>query len=215
MIDYLRTAGDWPEGELPVNVIAVRLLVADAVLGDEDPETGEQPVVSPAAYLPGGWYLQAEDAPSEALRDDPSIAAEIRRSDGRVTYLRDDAVLGCRITPQWAGSPGVPLAAVEEPEPSAESVPAVISDRQFAQQVAAEGLITEAEALAWVSAGAIPAALNAIVEALPAEQRFTGQMLLAGATQFERAHPLTDALGAAMGKSPAELDDLWRAAALL
>ena len=100
-----------------------------------------------------------------------------------------------------------------DPEPP---VPAVISDRQFFQQLAAEGTITPAEALAAVRTGELPAALVAILDGIPDEdERFSAEMLLSGATQIERAHPLTDAIGAATGRSHDDIDEFFRAAALL
>ena len=40
-------------------------------------------------------------------------------------------------------------------------------------------------------------------------------LLLSGATIFARAHPLTEAIGAAQGMTPAQVDDFFRAAAAL
>ena len=84
-----------------------------------------------------------------------------------------------------------------------------ISDRQFFQQLAAQGIITQAEALAAVKTGTIPATLQAIVNALPIDQQFPAQMLLSGATVFERKHPLTSAVGAAYGWSSAQVDQFF------
>lgn len=89
------------------------------------------------------------------------------------------------------------------------TIPQVISDRQFYQQLAVVGLITEIEALAAVKTGDIPPALQELVDALPPEQQFAATMLLAGATTFIRDHPLTIAFGFAFGWMPSQLDDLW------
>lgn len=43
---------------------------------------------------------------------------------------------------------------------------------------------------------------------------FTTEMLLSGATVFERAHPLTQAIAAAQGMNASKVDDFFRAAAL-
>jgi hypothetical protein len=94
-------------------------------------------------------------------------------------------------------------------------VPATISDRQFFQQLAADGIITRAEALAAVKTGEIPAALAGIIDALPDDQKFDAEMLLSGATTFERAHPLSVAIGEARGMTPEEVDDFFRRAAAL
>lgn len=105
-----------------------------------------------------------------------------------------------------------PVEAFAAPLPP---VPASISDRQFAQQLAVLGTITEAEALAWAARGDLPAALEAAVGALPEAERFAARMLIAAATSYERSHPLVAELGGLMGYSAHALDDLWRAAAQL
>lgn len=105
---------------------------------------------------------------------------------------------------------GVEIGAYAAPPPP---VPSSVSDRQFFQALALGGMISEAEALAAVQTGALPAPIAAIVDGLP--DQFGARMLLSGATTFERGHPLTDALAAALGYSPAQTDDLFRAAARL
>ncbi|ODT17924.1 MAG: hypothetical protein ABS35_24780 [Kaistia sp. SCN 65-12] len=93
--------------------------------------------------------------------------------------------------------------------------PPPISDRQFAQQLAILGTITEAEALAWAARGELPDAMEVAIAALPEEQRFGARMLLSSATTYERSHPLVPMLGAILSYNEADLDDLWRAAAQL
>jgi hypothetical protein len=104
--------------------------------------------------------------------------------------------------------------------PSAES----ISDRQFAQALALSGTITEAEALAWAARGELPAAMEAALAKIPEAggHRFGARMMLAGATTFERSHPLTAQLGGLLTNpavgSPydaAALDALWTRASAL
>lgn len=94
-------------------------------------------------------------------------------------------------------------------------VPPSISDRQFFQAMALAGGITQAEALAAVRTGDIPAALAAIIAQMPAEAKFNAEMLLSGATVFERTHALTEQLGAAMGWTSAQIDELFRMAGAL
>lgn len=95
-------------------------------------------------------------------------------------------------------------------------VPQSISDRQFAHVLALQGLITQEEALALVKTGDVPAALQALVDEIPDPTiKFSAQMLLAGATVFERDHPMTAQLAAGLGMSSEQVDDLWRAAAAL
>lgn len=88
-----------------------------------------------------------------------------------------------------------------------------ISDRQFFQQAAIDGYISQAEALAAVQTGLIPGSLQAIVDQISdPDERFNAQMILSGATTFTRGHPLTNQIGTAMGKTPAELDAFFIAA---
>lgn len=106
-------------------------------------------------------------------------------------------------------------AAVPPPEPP-RPVPFVISDRQFAQGLANRGIIAKAEALAFVQTGTIPAALQAIVDAIADEdERFAAELLISGATSFQRQHPLTDAIGAAYGWNAEAIDAFWRECAAL
>lgn len=102
------------------------------------------------------------------------------------------------------------------PAPPAPPVPVEISDRQFAHALALLKLIPQEEALAWVMRGEIPTALNAAVEAIESpDVKFTAQMLLGGATVFERQHPMVASLGAALGMSEEQIDGLWSLAASL
>lgn len=96
--------------------------------------------------------------------------------------------------------------------PPAPPVPTSISDRQFFQQLAIDGIISEDEALA-ANAAVIPAPLLVIIDQLPAGQRFDAKMKISGATTFLRDDPLTIAIGQAYGMSPGEVDDFFVAAA--
>lgn len=91
-----------------------------------------------------------------------------------------------------------------------------ISDRQFAQQLKVAGLISQAEAMAFVQTGTIPAALKAIVDAIQDQtDREAAELMIAGATVFKRDHPLVVALGQAYGMNWQQLDALWIAAGAL
>jgi hypothetical protein len=91
-----------------------------------------------------------------------------------------------------------------------------ISDRQFAQQLKVSGLITQAEALAFVGTGTLPAALQAIVDGIQDQTaKEAAQILIAGATVFKRNHPLVAAIGQAYGMTSDQLDTLWVAASKL
>lgn len=122
------------------------------------------------------------------------------------------AIASEAVSPGWILRDG----ALVDPAPPAPSlVPQTISDRQFFQQLAVQGIITQDEALAAIGPGTLPAALGALVSNLPAEQQFPASMLLKGAVQFERQHPMVAVLGQAFGWTSDQIDDLWRAASRL
>lgn len=127
-------------------------------------------------------------------------------------------------TPEWAAASGADdwsryLAAglptlaelqAEVPQLMPPSTPRVITDRQFAQGLAIRGFISQQEALDWVSAGTLPAAIAAFVDSVPDPvQQFAARMLLTGATIFERDHPLVAEFGDQVSLDAAELDELW------
>jgi hypothetical protein len=101
------------------------------------------------------------------------------------------------------------------PPPPPPPVPPVISDRQFFQKLAVAGLITQADALAAVKTGTLPVFIQTIVNNLPPDDSFVAEMLLSGATEFDRNHPLVGQLAAAMGWAPEQIDQFWREAAAL
>lgn len=109
------------------------------------------------------------------------------------------------------------LELVPEPEePPSEPTPSrIISDRQFFQQLALAGFIERSEALAAVKIGEIPQALAGLLDNLPVDARFSAEMLLSGATQFDRYHPLVAQIAAAQGMSDADVDQFWIAASTL
>lgn len=117
---------------------------------------------------------------------------------------------GCTIR-EAQGAFNVPTAV----HPIPATVPLVISDRQFFQQLAVQGVITQDEAIAAVATGTLPSSMATLVNMLPPDQQFAANMLLKGATQFERSNPMVPVLGQAYGWNAAQLDQLWIAASLL
>lgn len=95
-----------------------------------------------------------------------------------------------------------------------EKVPRSISDRQFFQQLAIDGVISEDDALA-SNSGVIPPQMLAIIESMPADQKFSAKMVVSGATVYERNNAMTIAIGAAYGWTSEQIDDLFRAAVKL
>lgn len=100
-----------------------------------------------------------------------------------------------------------------EPDPTPTTPPAppmVISDRQFFQQAAVGGYITQADALAAVQTGFIPAPLQSIVDQISdPNERFAAEMLLSGATMFYRDHPLVAQIGSAFNMTPEQVDTFF------
>lgn len=90
-----------------------------------------------------------------------------------------------------------------------------ISDRQFFQQLAIDGFISEAEAIAAVAMGTLPSAIEAIVASLPTGDQFAARMLMTGATSFHRDHPLVIVFATAIGMDADGLDEFWSAASEL
>lgn len=168
-----------------------------------------------AAYPYPDWALRADHPntsfPADLAAFDPTPfgAAVVVAVDPPATGPDERAVEG---EPVLIGGEWRQTWTIEAYSPP---VPASISDRQFFQQLALAGHITEAEAIAAVATGTIPAAMEELVQQLPAGSQFAARMLLSGATSFERAHPLTATLGAMYGMDGAALDQFWRDGALL
>jgi hypothetical protein len=98
--------------------------------------------------------------------------------------------------------------------PVVERIPEMISRRQFFEALARLGEITEDEAFAALS-GTIPEAFMPLLNNLSADQRFSARMLLAGATTFERNHPVVKAISASPEWGAQKVDALWMAASQL
>lgn len=86
--------------------------------------------------------------------------------------------------------------------------PSEIARLTFAQLLiglVAEAWITEAEGEAWLS-GTLPAPVLGLISTLPAEQQFPAKARALRPSEVIRNDPLVEMLGAAQGKSSAELD---------
>lgn len=89
-----------------------------------------------------------------------------------------------------------------------------ISRRQFFQQAAIASIITENEALAAVTTGALPTAITAFISTLAAEQQFGAKMLFA-VSEFVRSSPMANAFGQTLGMTPEQIDAFFLAASQL
>ena len=142
-----------------------------------------------------------------ALRNGTSL---VQRSDGAVLPSDPDNT-DWQAYQAWLAAGNTPA-----PAPSlAPVVPQVISDRQFFQQLAAQRVISEDEALAAVQTGTIPSEMQPLVTALPEAEQFGAKMMLSGATQYDRANAIVAAIGQAYGWTSAQLDAVWVAASTL
>lgn len=128
--------------------------------------------------------------------------------EGQTLVVSDTAEIG----DTWDGQSFTSNAPPPPPAP----LPVEISDRQFAHQLARDGRITQAEGLAFVQTGTIPAALVAVLDTITdPDQRFDAEMLLSGATVFLRLHPVTSVICAAFGMADPARDAFFTAASAL
>lgn len=88
------------------------------------------------------------------------------------------------------------------------------SRRQFFQQAAIGGIITQDEALAAVTTGALPSSILSFIGTLPANQQFSAKMLFS-VNEFERSSPMASAFGQMIGMTPVQIDAFFNAAATL
>jgi len=104
-----------------------------------------------------------------------------------------------------------PIATYVPPEPIIPPIviPSTISDRQFFQQLAIQNIITKDDALNAVKTGFIPTALQSIIDPMPEDEKFAAEMLLSGATIFQRNHPLTNAIGQTYGMTSEQIDEFF------
>lgn len=72
-----------------------------------------------------------------------------------------------------------------------------------------EQWITEADGEGWLI-GTLPSAVLAVINSLPAEQRFAAKARALRPSEVLRADPLVAAMGAAAGKTSAEIDTFFR-----
>ncbi|MDP2357152.1 MAG: hypothetical protein Q8M31_13975 [Beijerinckiaceae bacterium] len=86
----------------------------------------------------------------------------------------------------------------------------VVSDRQFFQGLALRGFCTPDEALDAVRTGVLPKGLRVFVDAIhDAQHRWAAEMLLSGAKEFRRDHPIVAQVGAWVQLDATALDVFW------
>lgn len=95
------------------------------------------------------------------------------------------------------------------------AAPCTVTSMQFILAVTQEGLITEAEAEAWVQRNALPALVLAVIDTLPEADRAKARIKALGMTEAERASPLILAAAAHLGLTEEQTDNIFRLAATL
>jgi hypothetical protein len=113
---------------------------------------------------------------------------------------------------QFSGGAWVVVDPAPTPEPEPEPQPAPVPNLSFAQLMiglVSEGWITTAEGEAWLT-GTLPAPVLTLIGTLPAAQQFPAKARALRPTVVERTDPLVSALGAAQGKTDAQLDTFFR-----
>ena len=124
--------------------------------------------------------------------------------------IRDEVVMKGLGLCTWDGT-NVAAYLPSPPPPSFTD----IDPRQFFQALALQGKISQADCLAYLRTGVLPAQIQAAVSTLSADQQFSALCLLIGAQKYQRSNDLVPLLGAALGMQSANLDALWTAAAAL
>lgn len=127
-----------------------------------------------------------------------TVAEDEQESQGQSWEADRDAVLAALETVAE-----IPLAI--DPRPVKES----ISRRQFGYGAVMVGKMTQAEALAFVNLGTLPAAVETVVAALPGPQQFAARMSLAS-NEFHRHNPATLQFLPLLAIDSATADAAWR-----
>lgn len=179
---------------------------------------------------PDGALRGAQQERLRTIRDDDDVIsaaydpAEPLDSQALMAILPDSAALLAQVAALQASLTAAERdrdAAVAERDQlrarlgtqPASPVPA-ISDRQFASELRRRGIITLDESLAYLGRGAMPAALQALLDQITDQVVHDDTLeLLTGATLFVRTHPATNAVGAAFGWSSDQIDEFFLAAA--
>jgi len=117
-----------------------------------------------------------------------------------------------QLTPEQLGAVNAVLAAHD---PTAKPIPIGLTQRQFHQELAVRGLITEQEALDAVKIGTVPAEIQAFIDTLPTEEQFAAKMKFAAEPTVSRYDSVIEQFGKYQGWTTAELNDFWRSAAAL
>lgn len=133
-----------------------------------------------------------------------SIIATI---DGAIMTVPDDLNNRHRLMiEEWVADGGL-ISPYVEPKPPVQEE---ISRRQFYQGLAKAEYISNSDALAAMRTGAVPEALQIIIDGMENDEaKFEAEMLLIGASAFYRNHPFTLIIAVTQDLSEEEVDDFW------
>jgi len=103
---------------------------------------------------------------------------------------------------------------VEQPLPP-DPVPEKVTETQFMRAAVKVGIVTAAEAKAYLARGVIPAFVETAVAQIPANVRTDAELKIIGSDTFHRADPVFAMLIAGGAATSEQVDDLFRLAATL
>jgi hypothetical protein len=99
--------------------------------------------------------------------------------------------------------------------PDPVRVPEKVTETQFMRAAVKVGIVTTAEAKAYLARGVIPSFVEAAVTQIPANVRTDAELKIIGSDKFHRADPVFAMLIAGGAATSEQVDDLFRLAATL
>ncbi|WP_338662644.1 hypothetical protein VQH23_21145 [Pararoseomonas sp. SCSIO 73927] len=149
----------------------------------------------------------------EGAPHDPRVAAfgpvETRKVAGRALSFALIRVAEGTELPAPAGIFLEPGSVSEAVTGVFADIPRTLTIRQFLLGMAADGIITEAEALAAASTGAVPGFVQEVFSALPAGASFPAELTWRAMIEVDRDNPLLTLLGAGRGMTEADMDQAF------
>jgi hypothetical protein len=100
-------------------------------------------------------------------------------------------------------------------EASPPPVPPQVTETQFMRAAVKVGIVTAAEAKAYLARGVIPAFVETAVAQIPANVRTDAELKIIGSDTFHRTDPVFAMLIAGGAATSEQVDDLFRLAATL
>lgn len=129
--------------------------------------------------------------------------------DGNTVASEAYSLVEANMSPSW----GLPDPDPTPPEEPPAPVPESVTKRQFLIQLLRAGMVAPEE----VATLALqpPALMSAVLDAMPEADALEARLSWGAMTQVERFSPLTLSAAAAAGTTEEQLDDFFRAAALI